>query len=92
MVSLVTLGTVFKRPKISQMSIKISYFLKIEKSEWANEKVIVDEVKKSMMEAAKASGLNKQEMPSNVYVETLQWLPETGLVTDAFKIKRKVGL
>jgi len=51
--------------------------------------VIVDEVKKSMMEAAKASGLGKQEMPSNVYVETLQWLPETGLVTDAFKIKRK---
>lgn len=58
-------------------------------SEWANSKVIVDEVKKSMMEAAKASGLSKQEMPSNVYVETLQWLPETGLVTDAFKIKRK---
>ena len=54
--------------------------------------MIVDEVKKSMMEAAKASGLSKQEMPSNVYVETLQWLPETGLVTDAFKIKRKVGL
>ena len=54
--------------------------------------MIVDEVKKSMMEAAKASGLGKQEMPSNVYVETLQWLPETGLVTDAFKIKRKVGL
>ena len=52
--------------------------------------MIVDEVKKSMMEAAKASGLSKQEMPSNVYVETLQWLPETGLVTDAFKIKRKV--
>ena len=92
MVSLVTLGTVFKRPKISQMSIKISYFLKIGKSEWANENVIVDEVKKSMMEAAKSSGLGKQEMPSNVYVETLQWLPETGLVTDAFKIKRKVGL
>ena len=65
-------------------------FLKTEKSEWANEKVIVDEVKKSMVEAAKASGLSKQEMPSNVYVETLQWLPETGLVTDAFKIKRKV--
>ena len=43
-----------------------------------------------MVEAAKASGLSKQEMPSNVYVETLQWLPETGLVTDAFKIKRKV--
>ena len=54
--------------------------------------MIVDEVKKSMMEAAKASGLSKQEMPSNVFVETLQWLPETGLVTDAFKIKRKVRL
>lgn len=54
--------------------------------------MIVDEVKKSMVEAAKASGLSKQEMPSNVYVETLQWLPETGLVTDAFKIKRKVRL
>ena len=60
-------------------------------SDWANDKLIVDEVQKSLLEAAKASGLTKQEIPSNIHIETMQWLPETGLVTDAFKLKRKVS-
>merc|ERR1712106_238876 len=55
-------------------------------STWVNAAPIRAAVKDSLMEAAKAS---KLEMPSNFHVETLQWLPEPGLVTDAFKVKRK---
>jgi len=58
-------------------------------SDWANAPEIVDAVKKSLLAASKESGLSKQEIPSAIYIETLQWLPETGLITDAFKIKRK---
>ena len=59
-------------------------------SEWANSKAVNEAVFGSIREAAKAANLSKQEMPSKIYVDSLQWLPETGLITDAFKLKRKV--
>ena len=49
-------------------------------------KLISDDIRKVAVEVK----LTKQEIPSKIYVESLQWLPETGLVTDAFKLKRKV--
>ena len=61
-------------------------------SSWANAEPVKMEMKKSLLEAAKVAGLSKLEIPSNFYIETLQWLPETGLVTDAFKLKRKVSV
>jgi len=48
-------------------------------------KLISDDLRKVAVEVK----LTKQEIPSKIYVESLQWLPETGLVTDAFKLKRK---
>jgi long-chain acyl-CoA synthetase len=49
-------------------------------------KLISDDLRKVAVEVK----LTKQEIPSKIYVESLQWLPESGLVTDAFKLKRKV--
>ena len=49
-------------------------------------KLISEDIRKVAIEVK----LTKQEIPSNIYVESLQWLPESGLVTDAFKLKRKV--
>jgi len=60
-------------------------------SQWANEKVIIDAVYSSFLKIAKSVGLSKQEIPSKIYVESLQWGPETGLVTDAFKLKRNAA-
>ena len=73
------------------MFLKTCFEANINPSEWANAAPIRSAVKESLMEASKASKLSKLEMPSNFHIETLQWLPETGLVTDAFKIKRKVS-
>ena len=55
-----------------------------------NEKIIA-EVLKDLVTCAKTGKLGKTETPSAVYLETEPWLPETGLVTDALKIKRKVN-
>jgi len=58
-------------------------------ADWSNAKPVNDAVYASFLAIAKANGLGKQEIPSKIYVESLQWLPETGLITDAFKLKRK---
>jgi len=59
-------------------------------SNWSNDQPINKAVYDDFLFAAKKSGLTKQEIPSKIYVESLQWLPDTGLITDAFKLKRKV--
>lgn len=58
-------------------------------SEWSNHKVINDAVMKDFVNCGKTSKLQKGEMPSKIYVESMMWLPDTGLITDAFKLKRK---
>ena len=74
------------------ISLDNLFILFIFSSSWANAEPVKSEMKKSLLDAAKAAGLSKLEIPSNFYIETLQWLPETGLVTDAFKLKRKVHI
>lgn len=44
----------------------------------------------NLRECAKAGKLTKVDTPVAVHLETEPWLPETGLVTDALKLKRKV--
>ena len=51
---------------------------------------IIQLITEDVWKVAKEIKLTKQEIPSKIFVESLQWLPETGLVTDAFKLKRKV--
>jgi long-chain acyl-CoA synthetase len=55
-----------------------------------------DKINKKMMEelqaTAKAANLSKLEIPNKIHIDgnfDAGWLPDTGLVTDAFKLKRK---
>lgn len=50
---------------------------------------IVSAVYGSFLEAAKTGKLHKQEIPTKLHLETTQWTPDTGMVTDALKLKRK---
>ena len=45
----------------------------------------------NLKECATAGKLTRVDTPIAVYLETEPWLPETGLVTDALKLKRKVS-
>uniref|UniRef100_A0A8C9FJ82 long-chain-fatty-acid--CoA ligase n=1 Tax=Pavo cristatus TaxID=9049 RepID=A0A8C9FJ82_PAVCR len=47
------------------------------------------EVLKVLAEAAMAANLEKFEIPVKIRLSPDPWTPETGLVTDAFKLKRK---
>ncbi|OXB83073.1 UNVERIFIED_CONTAM: hypothetical protein H355_016637, partial [Colinus virginianus] len=47
------------------------------------------EVLKVLAEAAMAANLEKFEIPVKIRLSPEPWTPETGLVTDAFKLKRK---
>ena len=54
-------------------------------------KEINDAVIANLRECAKTGKLTKVDTPIAVHLETEPWLPETGLVTDALKLKRKVN-
>ncbi|GAA6077460.1 long-chain-fatty-acid--CoA ligase 4b, partial [Tachysurus ichikawai] len=47
------------------------------------------EVLKAIKEAATMNKLQRFEVPMKVCLSSQVWTPETGLVTDAFKLKRK---
>ncbi len=44
---------------------------------------------KEIQDACKKDGIQQYEIPQRVKVVTDPWTPETGLVTDALKLKRK---
>jgi len=50
---------------------------------------IIQTVFESFVAAAKTGKLHKQEIPSKIFLDIDQWTPDTGLVTDALKLKRK---
>lgn len=52
-------------------------------------KEIEQNVLKSVTELARKSGLNKFEIPTKIALCKELWTPESGLVTAAFKIKRR---
>lgn len=60
--------------------------------EWAelcNHKMMEEEVMKVIRQIAVTSKLEKFEVPQKIRLSSEAWTPETGLVTDAFKLKRK---
>nr|XP_061797149.1 fatty acid CoA ligase Acsl3-like isoform X1 [Nerophis lumbriciformis] len=57
--------------------------------ELCNNKVMEELALKVINEAALAAQLERFEIPRKIYLSPDMWTPETGLVTDAFKLKRK---
>ena len=49
----------------------------------------LDRVLKDVQEACRKGGIERFETPQRVKVVLDSWTPETGLVTDALKLKRK---
>ena len=47
-------------------------------------------VYEDFLRIAKIGKLTKQEIPSKIYLEKEAWTPESGLMTDALKLKRTV--
>ncbi|XP_065136535.1 long-chain-fatty-acid--CoA ligase 3a [Paramisgurnus dabryanus] len=54
-----------------------------------NNPVIEEEVLKVITDTALAGQLERFEIPRKISLSSDPWTPETGLVTDAFKLKRK---
>ena len=53
---------------------------------------IVKKMSAQLVATAKAAGLGKTELPAKIYVDgafEAGWMPDSGLVTDAFKLKRR---
>ncbi len=48
-----------------------------------------EQILKDVHEACKKGGIERFEMPQRVKIVTDPWTPESGLVTDALKLKRK---
>uniref|UniRef100_A0A8D0U0W9 long-chain-fatty-acid--CoA ligase n=1 Tax=Sus scrofa TaxID=9823 RepID=A0A8D0U0W9_PIG len=57
--------------------------------ELCNSREMENEVLKVLSEAAISASLEKFEIPVKIRLSPEPWTPETGLVTDAFKLKRK---
>ncbi|KAL7822681.1 hypothetical protein AOLI_G00331050, partial [Acnodon oligacanthus] len=51
--------------------------------------VMEEEVLKIISDTALAAQLERFEIPRKICLSSEPWTPETGLVTDAFKLKRK---
>jgi len=60
--------------------------------ELCQEEKIIKKMSEALLKAAKEGNLTKTEIPAKIYLDgkfESGWLPESGLVTDAFKLKRK---
>ncbi|XP_076843714.1 long-chain-fatty-acid--CoA ligase 4b [Brachyhypopomus gauderio] len=57
--------------------------------ELCNNSVLEQEVLKAIKEVSTTNRLQRSEVPTKVRLSSEVWTPETGLVTDAFKLKRK---
>ncbi|XP_029471437.1 long-chain-fatty-acid--CoA ligase 3 [Rhinatrema bivittatum] len=57
--------------------------------ELCNNREMENEVLRVMTESSASAALEKFEMPVKIRLSPEPWTPETGLVTDAFKLKRK---
>jgi len=51
---------------------------------------LIDAVKQMIVERARKAGLNKTEIPAKIMLVDEEWTPDSGLVTAAMKIRRKL--
>ena len=58
-------------------------------AELCRDKQVIDAIKRSLIDHATKSGLSRVEIPSEIKLCDEEWLPDTGLVTAALKIRRK---
>lgn len=60
--------------------------------ELCSKPAIVARMQTELAATGKTAGLSKQEMPAKIYIDgsfETGWMPDSGLVTDAFKLKRR---
>lgn len=63
-----------------------------EQSNWqriVDEQEFLEQVLKDIHEVCRKGGIERFETPQRVKIVKESWTPETGLVTDALKLKRK---
>uniref|UniRef100_A0A8C7Y6S3 long-chain-fatty-acid--CoA ligase n=1 Tax=Oryzias sinensis TaxID=183150 RepID=A0A8C7Y6S3_9TELE len=65
------------------------YGIRGSREELCNSRAIEELVLKAITEAALTAQLERFEIPRKIRLSSDPWTPETGLVTDAFKLKRK---
>ncbi len=61
-------------------------------NEWqqfVDDEEFLEQIIKDIQEICKKNGIERFETPQRVKIVTENWTPETGLVTDALKLKRK---
>ncbi|KAI1296493.1 Long chain acyl-CoA synthetase 8 [Halotydeus destructor] len=61
----------------------------LEFSQLCQDRQVIDAVKKSLTDHGLKSGLMRVEIPSDIKLCPEDWIPDTGLVTAALKIRRK---
>ncbi|XP_049580694.1 long-chain-fatty-acid--CoA ligase 3a [Syngnathus scovelli] len=85
-----TYAIAFMVPNQKQLqSLADQYGINGSWEELCNNKVIEELVLKIITEAALTAQLERFEIPRKIYLSPEMWTPEMGLVTDAFKLKRK---
>ncbi|XP_028276334.1 long-chain-fatty-acid--CoA ligase 3a [Parambassis ranga] len=71
------------------LALAVQYSIRGSLEELCNSKAMEELVLKVITEAALAAQLERFEIPRKIRLSPEPWTPETGLVTDAFKLKRK---
>lgn len=71
------------------LTLADDYDIRGSREELCNSKLMEELVLKTITEAAIAAELERFEIPRKICLSPEPWTPETGLVTDAFKLKRK---
>ncbi|XP_061538439.1 long-chain-fatty-acid--CoA ligase 3a isoform X2 [Phycodurus eques] len=85
-----TYAIAFMVPNEKQLqTLADQYGISGSREELCNNKVMEELVLKVINEAALAAQLERFEIPRKIHLSPDMWTPETGLVTDAFKLKRK---
>ncbi len=65
------------------------YFGETEWQKLVDDEEFNEQILKDVQEACQKGGIERFETPQRVKIVTEAWTPETGLVTDALKLKRK---
>jgi len=81
----------FISPKQKQL-MQIAEKLNINETDFkkvCKNKEVINALLKQIQKACLDKELERVEIPNKLYIDHLQWTPDTGLVTDALKLKRR---